>query len=418
MDVHHSDMGLVGVLLLEQLGNGVELDVGSAFVDGTDLAITPELLGKTLTDKAHATHPLNSEAGNAAGNLGSVELGHGGVTDKVLASLLLAGSVVDEGAGGGNLGVALGNLVLHALELTNKGAELLAVVPDVLNGIFKGAKGKTGHLGGNTDAALVEEGDGVLVAVAALAKQVLLGDDDVVKVEDAGGGGADAELLLLLGNGEAGGALFDNKGSDALVALGRVEVGKDDEDLGLHGVGDPHLAARDFEAVGGLGGLCGHGEGVGSGDGLGKAEGADGVGGELGQPLLLEGLGAVLDKGGVAEGVVHVDHDGDGGVGAGQLLNADDGRGEGHAGAAVLLGDLDAHEALLKQLLDNDGVHGLGLVHLARAGEHHFAGKLGHGLGHGRLRLGKVSDGRGRDLGDVNGCGRHAGCGGGEGAAA
>lgn len=331
-----------------------------------------------------------------------VEFSHGSVADKVLTGLLLASSVVDQVSSGGDFGVGLSNLVLHALELTDERAELLTVVPDVADGVLKGTKGQAGHLGSDADAALVEEADGVLVALAALAEQVLLGDLDVVKVEDAGGGGADAELLLLLGDGEAGGALFDNKGGDALVALCGVEVGKDDEEVGFHGVGDPHLAAGDGEAVGGLTGLGGHGEGVGAGDGLRQAEGGDGVGGQLGEPLLLQGLGAVLDDGGVAQRVVHVDHDGDGGVGAGQLLNADDGGCEGHAGAAVLFGDLNAHEALLEELLDDLGVHGFGFVHVARAGEDDLAGEFGHGVGHGGLDLGQVRQWRGGDVGDVN----------------
>lgn len=302
--------------------------------------------------------------------------------------------------------------MLHALEFTDQGTELLAVVPDVLDGVFEGSEGKAGHLGGDADAALVEEADSVLVALAALAEEVLLGDDDVVEVEDACAAGADAELLLLLGDAESGGALFDDKGSDAAIALARIEVGKDDEELCFLGVGDPHLAAVDLEAVGGLLGAGGHGEGVGAGDRLGQTEGCDGVGGQLGEPLLLEGLGAVLDDGSVAQRVVHVDEDADAGVSAGELLDADDGRGEVHAGAAVLLGDLDAHEALLEELLYNGGVHLLGFVHVSRLGEDDLVGELGHGFGHGGFYFGEVADGGGRDISDVNGFGAEGGSGG------
>lgn len=195
------------------------LNVAGALVNGTNLAVTEELLGQTLADKAHAAHPLHAEATYTAGDLGGEELGHGGILDEVLAGLLLASSVEDEGASGGDFGVGLGKLVLHALELADEGAELLAVVPAVLDGVFPGAEGEAGHLGGDADAALVEDADGVLVALAALAEDILLGDVDVVKVEHAGAAGADAELLLLLGNGEALGALFDDEGGDALVAL-------------------------------------------------------------------------------------------------------------------------------------------------------------------------------------------------------
>lgn len=381
------------------------LNVAGTLVNGTNLAVTEILLGQTLADETHAAHPLDAEATYTAGNLGGVELGHGGILDKVLAGLLLAGSVEDEGAGGGDFGVGLGELVLHALELADEGAELLAVVPAVLDGVFPGAEGEAGHLGGDADAALVEDADGVLVALAALAEDVLLGDVDVVEVEDAGAAGADAELLFLLGNGEALGALFDDEGGNALVALGRVEVGEDEEDAGLHGVCDPHLGAVEDEAVGGLGGAGGQGEGVRAGDGLGETKGGDGVGGHARQVSALDVLGAPFYDGRVAQRVVHVDHDADAGVGAGELLDGDDGRGEVHARAAVVLGDLDAHEALLKELLDEGRVHGFGLVHVAGLGEDDVGGEFGDGLGHGGFDFGEVGDWRGGDVGDVDGGG-------------
>ncbi|KAF1730330.1 hypothetical protein CRV24_009791 [Beauveria bassiana] len=401
------------ILLLQELGNGVKLNVAGALVDGTNLGVAPKLFGEALADEAHAAHPLDGEARDAAGDLRGVELGHGGVADKVLAGLLLAGRVVDEGAGGGDFGVGLGDLVLHALELADQRAKLLAVVPDVADGVFKGAEGEAGHLRGDADAALVEDANGVLVAVAGLAEQVLLGDDDVVKVEDAGGAGADAKLLFLLRNGEAGRVLVDDEGGDALVALAGVEVGKDDEEAGFHGVCDPHLGAANLVAVGRLGRARGHGERVGAGHGLRQAKARDRVGGQLGQILLLQRGGPPLHERRVAEGVVHVDEHRDGGVGARELFDGDDGGGKVHAGAAKLFGDLDAHEPLLKELLDDGRVHGLGLVHVAGAGQHDFGGKLGHGVGHGGLDLGEVRDGRGRDLGDVDVA---AGSGGGEGA--
>ena len=119
------------ILLLQELRNSLQLNVTRTLVDSTNLAVPEHLLSNTLTDEAHAAHPLDSRAGDTAGNLGSVQLGHGGVLDEVLAGFLLAGGVVDQGAGSGDLGVGLGELVLHTLEITNELAELTAVVPDV-----------------------------------------------------------------------------------------------------------------------------------------------------------------------------------------------------------------------------------------------------------------------------------------------
>src|SRR5690242_17914303 len=103
--LQRSEVRLVGVLLLQELGDGVEparrvvsqhacleekgvsvrsmdvLDVAGALVDGANLAVAEKLLGETLTDEAHAAHPLDGLAADLAGDLGCVELGHGGVAD-------------------------------------------------------------------------------------------------------------------------------------------------------------------------------------------------------------------------------------------------------------------------------------------------------------------------------------------------
>jgi hypothetical protein len=75
------------------------------------------------------THPLNSQPTNSTSNLGGKELGHGCILYKVLASLLLSCGVVDQCSSGGDLGVGLRNLVLHALEITYQLSELFSIVP-------------------------------------------------------------------------------------------------------------------------------------------------------------------------------------------------------------------------------------------------------------------------------------------------
>ena len=377
------------------------LDIAGSLINSSNLAISEELLCQTLPDETHAAHPLNCQTRYPSGNLGSIQLSHGSVLDKVLAGLLLPGSVVDKSSRGSNLGVALSNLVLHALEITDEAAELLAVVPDVLGGVLESSEGETGHLGGDTDTSFVEDGDGVLVPLAPLAEEVLLGDLDVVEAEDASGGGADAEFLLLLGDFEAGCTLLNKEGGNTLVAFGGVEVGENDEEIGLHGVCDPHFPAGDLEAGVGLSGLGGHGEGIGARDGLRQTEGCDGAGGQLGEPLLLDDVGAVLEDDGIAEGVVYVDEDADGGIHAGELLDGNDGRGEVHAGAAKFLGDFNAHNTLLEKLLDNGRVHSLSLVHLAHLGKDGFIREFGDCFAHGSLSLGEVADGGWGNVGDI-----------------
>lgn len=122
---------LLRVLLLEKLGDGLQLYVAGTLVDSTDLAVAEHLLGDALTDEAHTTHPLNSGAGDTASDLGGIKLGHGGILNKVLASLLLTGGIIDKSACSCDLGVCLSDLVLHTLEVTNQLTKLATVVPHV-----------------------------------------------------------------------------------------------------------------------------------------------------------------------------------------------------------------------------------------------------------------------------------------------
>lgn len=285
---------------------------------------------------------------------------------------------------------------------------------DVPSSVLKRAQRQPCHLRCNTNATLVQQPNRILVPMALLAQQILGRNLNVIEVDNARTARLDTQLLFLLRNAEALGPLLDDEGGDALVLLLGGEVGKDDEEIGLHGVGDPHLAAADLVAARRCaGGLGGQGEGVGARHGLRQAEGADGGAGQLGQVLLLDGLGAPLEDGRVDQRVVHVAHDADAGVDARKLLNCDDGRGEVHPAAAVLLGDLNAHQPLLEQLLHHGRVHGFGLVHLAGLRQDDFGRELGDRLAHHGFRLGEVRDGRGGDVGDVDG-GIAAGAGRGE----
>jgi hypothetical protein len=210
---------LLGILLLQQLCNSTKLNVTSTLINSTNLTITPILFRQPFPYKAHSAHPFNGLSRNFTGNLRSIKFGHGGIHDEILAGLLFASGIVDHGARGADFGPRLGELVLHALELADEGAELLAVVPDVAGGVGEGTHGQTGHLGGNANASFVEDANGVFVAVTFFAEKVALGDVTVVKVDYAGGRGLDAEFLFLFGDAEAFGVLVDDEGGDALVAL-------------------------------------------------------------------------------------------------------------------------------------------------------------------------------------------------------
>ena len=104
--------------------------------------------------------------------------------------------------------------------------------------------GHAEHLRADADSTLVQGLDGDLVALAHRAEHVGVRDDTALEDQLGGAGGADAELVLLLAHVEAREAALDQERRDALVALGEVGVGEDDEDAGLGAVGDPELAAR------------------------------------------------------------------------------------------------------------------------------------------------------------------------------
>ena len=80
-----------------------------------------------------------------------------------------------------------------------------------------------------------------------------------------------------------------------------------------------------------------------------------------------------------AEGVLDVDHHADGGVGLGEGFDGQDGVEEGSAGAAVLLGDFNAHEAEVEELFDEAGVHVGGIVHVADKRGDSVAGEVADG---------------------------------------
>ena len=107
------------------------------------------------------------------------------------------------------------------------------------------------------------------------------------------------------------------------------------------------------------------GGGVGAGVRLGEAESADPLAaGELGQVLLLLGLGAVLQDGGAAEGGVGGDDDAGGSAYAAELFHGHGVEYVVGAGAAILLGYGDAHDAELGHLFYGLHREALRLVNL------------------------------------------------------
>jgi len=108
------------------------------------------------------------------------------------------------------------------------------------------------HLRADADTPFVERLNGDLVAFANVAEDVCTRHPALIEEELARAAGANPELVLLPADRKAGGAPFDEKRRDAAIARGRVDVGEDDEEVGLVGVGDPEFAALNRVAVAGL----------------------------------------------------------------------------------------------------------------------------------------------------------------------
>ena len=146
--------------------------------------------------------------------------------------------------------------------------------------------------------------------------------------------------------------------------------GDDDEGISHVAVGDEALGAVQDVVLAGLiqhgGGLLALG--VGAGAGLGQAESADLLAGaQVGQILHLLLLGAVLKNGSSAQGGVGGNDNSGGAADLCQLLHAHCIGQHIGAGAAVLLGEVNAHHTQLRHLLD--GFHGEALFLVDLSGQ-------------------------------------------------
>jgi hypothetical protein len=60
------------ILLLQCLGYCRQLDVAGALIDGSNLAVAEHLLGNSLSNEAHPSHPLNGKTAHPACDLAGV----------------------------------------------------------------------------------------------------------------------------------------------------------------------------------------------------------------------------------------------------------------------------------------------------------------------------------------------------------
>jgi UDPglucose 6-dehydrogenase len=301
---------------------------------------------------------------------------------------------VDQVAGRGDLHRHVGEHELHALEVADRLAELLALL-GVRDGGVERSLGDADRLRADHRAGVVEGLEGRAEAGALLADEPVGRDPAVVEVDLAGRRALDAELALLGADAEPGVVLVHDERRDALGALARVGAGHHGEVRVHRRPGDPHLGAVEDVGVAVAHGPGPHRRGVGAGFALGQRVGEHGLaGGDLRQVAALELLAAGQDEPHRAE-LVDGDDERTRGADPGDLLHDDRVRDPVGAGAAVLLRDVDGQQIGPPELL----VHVpriLGrLVDLGRPRGDLVLGELTHGLAQELVLLGERVQGVG-----------------------
>ena len=126
-----------------------------------------------------------------------------------------------------------------------EGHALLGILQSFLERTLTDANG----LRGNADPSAVQCGQRDLVPFTFLPDAVFDRYFAVAEGELDASGAVDAQLFFFLADLEARRAALDDQSGDALLALGRVGVHKDDCGVGDATAGDPGLGAIDDVAV-------------------------------------------------------------------------------------------------------------------------------------------------------------------------
>ena len=216
----------------------------------------------------------------------------------------------------------------------------------------------------DADAAAVQRRHRDLEALTFLAEQVFLGHLDVVEDQLRGGRGADAHFVVMVAEGEAPPAFFDDKGRDAA----RADIRRGDREyhigIRLGGVSDKDLAAVEQVVVafvdgGGLGAAC-----IRTGVGLGQAERADLFAlCQRNKIFLLLLLGAECENRPRAERHMGGQDNARAAVHARELLHGDRVAQHIQPGAAIFFGVGQTHIAELAHFLDRFRGEAVFLVH-------------------------------------------------------
>ena len=303
---------------------------------------------------------LNSLGGNLHSYLCGIQLSHSSFyrirnLGIGLVLILLTCSLVNQHLGSFYLGCHVSELELGVLETGDGLSELLSLL-GVSDGSLKSSLRDTQSLGSDTDTSAVKSMHSNLEACALLTKHSVLGDTAVSEDQLISGRTLDTHLLFLGTEGKSGSTFLNDKGGNLLHLSAPLlnSTGNSDNDINisLFTVGDEALGAVQNPLVSiqyslGLLSLS-----VGTCTGLGQTESADLTSAcKVGNILLLllfgtEGHNGIDTK----RGMCRYDN-ACGTADLGKLLDTHSVGQSITALSAVLLGNGNAHEAVLCHLL-------------------------------------------------------------------
>ena len=125
--------------------------------------------------------------------------------------------MVEEGAGGFDFGVHVGEHELDGLEFGDGFAEGFAGASE-FDGFVEGGLGEADGLRGDADASAIEGGESDFEALAFFAEAIGGGDFAIVEDDFDGGRAALAHFVFVTADAEAGEGGFDEEGGNSLPA--------------------------------------------------------------------------------------------------------------------------------------------------------------------------------------------------------
>src|ERR1700723_1537118 len=200
-----------------------------------DLVISHVAIAAVDLDRVQAT----LDAG-----LAHIGFGDGSFPQGVLPLLLEPARFVEDQARGLKADIHFGNLAGNGRELANRLAELLTV-GSVLQGGLQQPPHHPQMAGENANALPLHRAGKDRLAEALAAQHVLRRDLAILKHQLGHGGRAQSHLVQLLADGEARRSPVDDESGNAGRALGGINIGKHDYDIGDRRIRNESLGAVD-----------------------------------------------------------------------------------------------------------------------------------------------------------------------------